>query len=114
MSAVPPQAYAVASQVVEGVLTIAGLLFWVDFALLIWHFVESRIHPTPAGRSSALGAFIDRAKGMLMGYLGVYLAIFFAVTALNILGAGLSFSQVFQYFFIQPIVNTWRILSGGG
>jgi hypothetical protein len=95
------------------VLTVAGVLFWLDFAILVYYFIESRIHPTPVGRASALGVFVDRAKGMLFSYLGVYLAIFFAVTALNMLGAGLTLSQVLYYFFIQPIANAWGYLTGG-
>ncbi len=99
--------------VATGLLTVFGIVFWFDVITLVIYFVESRIHPTPGGRASALGGFVDRAKSFLWGILGVYLAVFFITQALTAVGAsGLTFTEVFQYFFITPIVNGAHWLMG--
>ena len=92
--------------VAMGILAVFGILFWFDVIILIINFIESRINPTPGGRAGALSAMVERTKGFLWGILGVYLAIFFIIEALSAVGAtGISFTQVFAYFFIDPIVN---------
>ena len=109
----PPTVAGTIHGVASGILTVFGILFWFDLIILVVNFVESRINPTPGGRSSALSAMVERAKGFLWGILGVYLAIFFIVAALSAIGvSGITPQEVFMYFFIDPIINGFHWLTG--
>ena len=100
--------------IVDAVIAVLGIAFWVSLVFLVYYAIEAYAHPTPFGRSARLAAIYDHVKAVVWSIVAIYLAVAFIAFAVNKASGSnvISVSQLFYFVFVEPVVKGFSLLFG--
>jgi hypothetical protein len=105
-------ASSIASPIIRGAIDVLGWFWWGSIVWVMYHVIMSKVHPTPSGRGTHMHEAFERSKGIVTGIILMYAVLFIIATIINSLGGSLSYTQLFDVFFIRPITDALSALLG--
>ena len=117
-SSVVSQLLGFVNPIVQGILTIFAIAFWIGTIFLAIYAIYYFMGATPGMRGRALEAMIGWVEAYLKWIVGVYIILWIVITAMSLLASasGGSFSvslgTVLNDLVIKPIVNAFHYIYG--